>query len=146
MDLRKLPKLSYNFRTPYDGADQIYFIPDVATRTAMYMSEDTRRVILKDYSVVDSDTPLSISWKLYDTTYYHWTIMFVNKMVDFKEDWPLTEKQLGMYVRAKYGDANFHAIHHYESLTGIISDKEFLIERYGVDGYKSVTNYDFIFV
>ena len=64
------------------------------------------------YDVKDGETPEMIAHKYYDDVNLHWTIMVVNDVIDYYEDWPMSVQKFEEFVKNKYN--NPQAIHHYE--------------------------------
>ena len=64
------------------------------------------------YDVKDGETPEMIAHKYYDDVNLHWTIMVVNDVIDYYEDWPMSVQKFEEFVKNKYD--NPQAIHHYE--------------------------------
>ena len=64
------------------------------------------------YDVKDGETPEMIAHKYYGNVGYHWTILLVNDIVDYYEDWPMSVQKFEEFVKEKY--TNPQAIHHYE--------------------------------
>ena len=64
------------------------------------------------YDVKDGETPEMIAHKYYGDSNYHWTILLVNEIVDYYEDWPMSVQRFEEFVKEKYD--NPQAIHHYE--------------------------------
>ena len=64
------------------------------------------------YDVKDGETPEMIAHKYYDDVNLHWTIMVVNEVIDYYEDWPMSVQKFEEFVKNKYD--NPQAIHHYE--------------------------------
>ena len=64
------------------------------------------------YDVKDGETPEMIAHKYYGDVGYHWTILLVNDIIDYYEDWPMSVQRFEEFVKNKY--VNPQAIHHYE--------------------------------
>ena len=64
------------------------------------------------YDVKDGETPEMIAHKYYGDVNLHWTILTVNNVVDYYEDWPMSVQRFEESVKEKY--ENPQAIHHYE--------------------------------
>ena len=98
------------------------------------------------YQVKFGESPEIVSFRLYDTVDYYWTILLMNNIRDRFYEWPLSEQQFEEYVNAKY--TNPLGIHHYEvaQSSGPTSslDNSHLIE---VDsdtvGATTVSNYEY---
>ena len=59
-------------------------------------------VIFDDVFIKNGDTPESISFNYYNEANLGWTIMIVNNITNYHEQWPRTADALRDYVYAKY--------------------------------------------
>ena len=64
------------------------------------------------YNVKDGETPEMIAHRYYGDVNLHWTILAINDIVDYYEDWPMSVQKFEAFVKEKY--TNPQAIHHYE--------------------------------
>ena len=64
------------------------------------------------YDVKDGETPEMIAHKYYGDVNLHWTILVVNDVIDYYEDWPMSTQRFEQFVKDKYD--NPQGIHHYE--------------------------------
>tara|TARA_B100000989_G_scaffold281451_1_gene245693 strand:- start:95 stop:622 length:528 start_codon:yes stop_codon:yes gene_type:complete len=64
------------------------------------------------YDVKDGETPEMIAHKYYGDVNLHWTILVVNDVIDYYEDWPMSVQRFEQFVKDKYD--NPQGIHHYE--------------------------------
>lgn len=78
--------------------------------------------IFQKYQVNSGELPESISYKLYNTTDYFWTLLVINNIVNPYLDWPLSDNQVELFTAKKYGAGNEYDIHHYE-WTGVDGHK-----------------------
>lgn len=103
------------------------------------------RASVKDYSLIetvtipDNYTPEQLAHRYYQNPYYHWVILVVNNIIDPREEWPRTQKQLQDYCVNKYGGIeNIYETHHYINDEGLIVDADY------VAGIKTaITNYEY---
>lgn len=94
------PKIVYPLLK--DGISVPYNIVDIMTRVQISMT-DQEFLLATDQLVLNSgDTPESVSYALYGTPNYHWTILYVNAIHDYLE-WFRTDDQLDQYCIDKYG-------------------------------------------
>lgn len=59
---------------------------------------------LMPYTIIEGDTPEIVSYKFYGTPLYHWVILIVNDIINPREEWPITEKQLLEKIALQYPD------------------------------------------
>lgn len=79
------------------------------------------RVQIK-YQVKDGELPHMISHRLYGTVEYWWTILLVNDIFDFDNQWPRSQKQLAEYIERKYPSQATTDVHHYINPQGLVAD------------------------
>ena len=82
----------------------------------MKIRDDLKNVfsIFNKYTINDGDRPDTISYDLYNDPGYDWTILLINNMVNFYEDWPKSKSALDEFVNYKY--QNPEGVHHYETI------------------------------
>lgn len=66
--------------------------------------------IFQKYQVSSGEIPESISYKLYNTTDYFWTILVINNIVNPFTDWPMSDSQVEALTTKKYGAGNEYEI------------------------------------
>ena len=97
----RMPNVVYNY------TDQL-LDPKVYTAKNLWRRNDIRDeylsnvVLLDQFFVKPGDTPESISFNYYNRVDYGWTIMIVNDITNYHEDWPRTAQALKEYVFSKY--------------------------------------------
>jgi hypothetical protein len=75
-----------------------------------------------EYSIKDGELPHMISFRLYGTVDYWWTILLLNDIYDFDNQWPRSYKALNEYIDRKYQGKNRHDVHHYINGDGLVAD------------------------
>jgi len=70
--------------------------------------------IFQKYQVQSGEIPESVSYKLYSTTDYFWTILVINNIVNPYLDWPMSDDQVELFTTKKYGAGNEYNLHHYQ--------------------------------
>ena len=96
----------------------------VKTKTAIniMIKAKIRKILTNDivnyfpYTIPDSERPDITAYKQYGDVKYTWLIFLINDIQDPIYDWPLNTRELGNYVKNKYGtlaEAK-NTIHHYE--------------------------------
>lgn len=85
------------------------------------------------YTVRDGELPHQISYRLYGSVDYWWTILMMNNIYDFDNQWPRSYEQLNDYIAAKYPDNNpVLDVHHYVNSNGLVADLLSTRIQYGV--------------
>ena len=69
------------------------------------------------YSIQNGERPEQVSRKIYGDEQFYWIILQVNDIVNYYEEWPLSEFELTEFVYEKYGGPiGAGEIHHYETV------------------------------
>lgn len=104
------------------------------------------------YRIADGDRPELISNRLYGDMKYWWTILLLNNIQRYEDQWPRNDEQLDAYIEKKYPYNEPTDIHHYVSLDGTITDPMAIKIKYELAsegdaivraGLTSVTIYDY---
>mgnify|MGYP001220648346 FL=1 len=111
--LQALPDLYYNFAK--SAIDPKFFVAKNLWRRAEILKEYKNSLTLFDeYVVQNGERPEDIALKMYDNPFYSWTILVINDITNYHEQWPRSNKQLQEYVNSKY--ENPDATKHYVSI------------------------------
>ena len=138
MYFSSLPNMYYEFLDK-DGNSYVKVVKDITTNVRFIKSELQNIVVYDQYDIIDNETPEIISEKVYGTPKYHWVIMILNDIYDYRTDLPLSYNELMEYTIQKYGqgDSNVYGIHHYvDPVSGYIVNSNY------TNAY-SVTNFDY---
>lgn len=133
--LANLPNVLYDFTIKGESRN-IYPVPDVLTKIVTYFDEQNYQFLTDDYLIIGSETPEHIAKKLYNDAYLHWTILYINKITNMGEQWPIPDRELRNLV------ADPDGIHHYE-IGGVIADYSWIVDNYGEEYAIPVTNLDY---
>ena len=99
--LQSLPDLLYNFGK--SQIDQKYLVAKNLWRRSEIIEEYKTSVTMFDeYIVQNGERPEDIALHLYKNPFYNWTILIINDIVNYHDQWPRTQKQLEEYVTEKY--------------------------------------------
>ena len=74
------------------------------------------------YIIKDGELPHMLSNRLYGSVDYWWTILKVNGIYDFNNQWPRSSEQLNIYIQNKYPGKTFNDVHHYVNPNGLVAD------------------------
>ena len=108
----RMPNVVYNY------TDQI-LDPKVYTAKNLWRRNDVRDdylsnlVLFDDFFIKEGDSPESIAFNYYERVDYGWTILVVNDITNYHEQWPRTATSLREYVYDKYDNPD--AIMMYET-------------------------------
>lgn len=74
------------------------------------------------YEIRDGELPHMISDRLYGSVEYWWTILMMNNIFDFDNQWPRNYEQLNDYIDRKYPGKSRDDVHHYINPNGLVAD------------------------
>jgi hypothetical protein len=123
----KFPIINYDFSTATN-----YFktaTPDLLTRIRIRIKKEDLKLMVDPIMLTDGDTPEIISYKLYGVSYYHWVILWLNQMYDYKAEWPLNSNELNKLIDSKWGVSGQYDIHHYEDPHGNVVEERYVDYR-----------------
>ena len=98
---------------------------NILTRGYLLPSLQNNVYLFYDYTLKDSDSPESISYKFYNDQYRYWMILYANNIFDVFSEWPKTYTNFMLFLNDKYGslasnnnltvlEYTNQTIHHYE--------------------------------
>ena len=102
------PEIFYDMK----GDGKLTLVKDIMSRVKMVSGVKENILNFDYYDVKDGETPEMIAQKYYGDVNLHWTILVLNEIVDYYEDWPMSVQRFEQFVKNKYD--NPQAIHHYE--------------------------------
>ena len=68
------------------------------------------------FEIIGDDRPDTVSEEIYGTPNLDWVILMSNNIIDIKNEWPMTQYDLNIYLNEKYTQEQLIDIHHYETL------------------------------
>ena len=85
--------------TEYNGTT----IPDILKRITLSGNISTSNLV-DQYTIIEGETPESLSYNYYGSVDYYWTILLLNNIRSRYFNWPMSAKELGDYIVGKYGN------------------------------------------
>ena len=99
--LAALPDLLYNFGA--SAVDPEFLVSKNIWRRAEILREYKSSLAMFDeYIVQNGEKPEDIALKFYENPFYNWTVLVINDIINFHEQWPRSTRQLQEYCAAKY--------------------------------------------
>ena len=94
------------------GDGKFTIMKDILSRVKLIANVKENILGFDYYDVQDGETPEMIAHRYYGDVNLHWTILVVNDVIDYYEDWPMSVQRFEQFVKDKYD--NPQGIHHYE--------------------------------
>lgn len=117
-------------RVQYKVGDNHYTLTNILRKATAIKSILKRVDVFYDYVIKEGERADTIAHDYYGSSEYTWLIWIINDIFDPYYQWPLTDKQLFNFIKAKYGDpyAAQSTIDHYKH-----NDKNYTIAPYTYD-------------
>ena len=99
--LNGLPNVFYNMGS--SSSDPKFLLAkNICQRAEVLQDKKSNLTIFDEYVVKNGERPEDIATSIYDNPFYNWTILIINDIVDFYDQWPRSTRQLQEYVEQKY--------------------------------------------
>ena len=79
------------------------------------------------YTVKNGERPDQVSYEIYGDEQYYWVILQINEIIDYYNEWALSDSELDQYVVKKYGVNGGSGIHHYETVETVDSEDNLVL-------------------
>ena len=158
---RELPNFQY--QSPFiDSLSSTEYVTVKNIFRRMTLRDDLKNIftVFNKYEIKEGDRPDTVAEEVYGKSDLDWVVLISAGIVNVRNEWPLSSRDLYNYVVEKYGtEKDF--IHHYESKEikdsqgrliiseGNVVDSDFSITYFDDGRYvtksevKGVTNYEF---
>ena len=107
-----LPKIEYTpTRTPFQFTNQDFVVAanifkGLSMDNSVYATD-----LFTELQLQDGVRPDQVSEAVYGSPDYDWVVLLTNKIVDVKNDWPLSNAEFEKFIYKEY--ENPHAVKHY---------------------------------
>lgn len=113
---RYLPNLYYpSLRNERSSSNDYTLIKNLFKRAKIRDDFANIFTAFEKYSIVGDDRPDNVAQKIYEDPNYDWIILITNNIQNIREDWPLSQSDLNVYLNQKYTPQELSQIHHYET-------------------------------
>ena len=159
---RELPNFQY--QSPFiDSLSSTEYVTVKNIFRRMTLRDDLNNIftVFNKYEIKEGDRPDTVAEEVYGKSDLDWVVLISAGIVNVRNEWPLSSRDLYNYVVEKYGLTEKDFIHHYESKEikdsqgrliiseGNVVDSDFSITYFDDGRYvtksdvKGVTNYEF---
>ena len=113
---RELPNLQY--QSPYSNriSSESYITAKNIFRR-MKIRDDLKNVfsVFNKYEINDGDRPDNVAKELYGKSSFDWVVLITANIVNVRDEWPLSSKELYDFTVSKYGLTKINEVRHYET-------------------------------
>jgi|TARA_E500000305_G_C4019151_1_gene237584 hypothetical protein len=144
---RELPDLQYQSFLSNSNSSQNYLIVKNLFRRCK-LREDLQNVftIFDKYEIEDGKRPDNVAEELYGNAELDWVVLICAGIVNIRDEWPLSNRDLYEYASNLY-NTQLNEVHHYESLEIKDSQNKIIMpagkavnENFAVNYFDSYTN------
>jgi len=126
---KNIPNLDYpSLLNDRQGSSDTVRVKNLFRRVVVRDDYFTKFVNFTKYKIIGDDRPDITSEDVYGTPDLDWLIMAANNIIDIKNDWPMTEFDLNLYLNEKYTPQQLVEIHHYETIEFRDFDNQLIIQ------------------
>ena len=113
---RELPNLLY--QSPYSNriSSESYITAKNIFRR-MKIRDDLKNVfnVFNKYEINDGDRPDNVAKELYGKSSFDWVVLLTANIVNVRDEWPLSSKELYDFTVSKYGLTKINEVRHHET-------------------------------
>ena len=113
---RELPNLEFeNFLESSTGSQDYILMKNIFIRGKLRDDLQNVFTIFNKYEIEDDERPDQVADELYGDPFLDWVVLITANIINFQNQWPLTQQQLYDYVENKYGVAKINATKYYKT-------------------------------
>ena len=112
---RELPNLEYqSFLSSRKGSDDYLLVKNIFRRVKLRDDLQNVFTIFNKYEIKEGARPDTVAEELYGSSQYDWVVLIGAGIVNVRNEWPLSDRDIYRYSEELYGD-DLNAVHHYET-------------------------------
>lgn len=113
---RELPNLEFeNFLETSTGSQDYLLLKNIFIRGKLRDDLQNIFTVFNKYEIEDDERPDQVAEELYGDEFLDWVVLITANIINFQDQWPLTQQQLYDYVENKYGVEKMNATKYYKT-------------------------------
>jgi hypothetical protein len=113
---RELPNLEYqSFLSSRKGSDDYLLVKNIFRRVKLRDDLQNVFTIFNKYQIQEGARPDTVAEELYGSSQYDWVVLIGAGIVNVRNEWPLSDRDIYRYSEQLYGN-DLNAVHHYETI------------------------------
>ena len=127
---RELPNLEYESPFATRISSSSYVLAKNIFRR-MKIRDDLQNIftLFNKYEIKEGARPDTIAEELYGKSDLDWVVLLSANIINVRDQWPLSSKDLYEYTVSKYGLENINRVHHYETKEVKDSDGNLILPK-----------------
>jgi hypothetical protein len=112
---RELPNLEYqSFLSSSRGSDEYLLVKNIFRRVKLRDDLQNVFTIFNKYQIREGARPDTVAEELYKSSQYDWVVLIGAGIVNVRNEWPLSDRDIYRYSEQLYGN-DLNDVHHYET-------------------------------
>lgn len=112
---RELPNLEYqSFLSSRKGSDDYLLVKNIFRRVKLRDDLQNVFTIFNKYQIQEGARPDTVAEELYGSSQYDWVVLISAGIINVRNEWPLSDRDIYRYSEQLYGN-DLNDIHHYET-------------------------------
>jgi hypothetical protein len=112
---RELPNLEYqSFLSDRKASNEYLLVKNLFRRVKLRDDLQNVLTIFNKYQIRDGARPDTVAKELYGSTQYDWVVLISAGIINARNEWPLSDRDIYRYAEEVYGN-DLNEIHHYET-------------------------------
>jgi hypothetical protein len=113
---RELPNLEYqSFLSSRKGSDDYLLVKNIFRRVKLRDDLQNVFTIFNKYQIQEGARPDTVAEELYGSSQYDWVVLIGANIINVRNEWPLSDRDIYRYSEQLYGN-DLNAVHHYETI------------------------------
>ena len=113
---RELPNLEYqSFLSSRKGSDDYLLVKNIFRRVKLRDDLQNVFTIFNKYQIQEGARPDTVAEELYGSSQYDWVVLISAGIINVRNEWPLSDRDIYRYSEELYGN-DLNAVHHYETI------------------------------
>jgi hypothetical protein len=114
---RELPNLEYqSFLSDANSSRDYLLVKNLFRRVKIRDDFYKSSTLLKKYNIKDGSRPDTVARELYGSNDYDWVVLISAGIINVRDQWPLSDKDIYQFSVNKYGEDKLTDIKYYETL------------------------------
>ena len=113
---RELPDLEYqNFISNSISSQSYVKVKNLFRRNKLRDDLQNVFTIFNKYEIMEGARPDTVAEEIYGDDQLDWVVLLTAGIINVRDEWPLSDREIYDFVASKYGLANINSNHHYET-------------------------------
>mgnify|MGYP001342634313 CR=1 FL=1 len=113
---RELPDLEYqNFLSNSISSQSYVKVKNLFRRNKLRDDLQNVFTLFNKYEIMEGARPDTVAEEIYGDDQLDWVVLLTAGIINVRDEWPLSDREIYDFVESKYGLANINSNHHYET-------------------------------